>query len=91
MGPASSAVSLTSDFRTLAYFSVRLGGGDVFVRDLEPDLNAFSLRGPPVQSGIPPSPRAGAFWPTAQDAGRGASVASDLHRRPVRRDVAKAG
>jgi Tol biopolymer transport system component len=42
-----SYLSVTSDFRTLSYFSVRLGKGGVFVRDLETDAERMVEDGPP--------------------------------------------
>jgi Tol biopolymer transport system component len=53
-------LSLTSDFRRLAYFSVRLGGGDVFVRDLRAGSERVVVEGP-----------AGAKWyPAISPSGR---------------------
>ena len=39
-------LSLTADFRTLAYFSVRLGEGDVFLRDLATGAERVLADGP---------------------------------------------
>jgi Tol biopolymer transport system component len=39
-------LSTTSDFRTLAYSSVRLGDGDVFLRDLKTDSETTLMAGP---------------------------------------------
>ncbi len=39
-------LSVTSDFRTLAYFSVRLGAGDVFLRDLRTGSERVLGEGP---------------------------------------------
>jgi Tol biopolymer transport system component len=39
-------LSLTSDHRTLAYFSVRLGQGDVFLRDLADGVERIVREGP---------------------------------------------
>jgi hypothetical protein len=40
-------LSVTNDFRTLAYFSVRIGEGDVFLRDLRTGSERVLAEGPP--------------------------------------------
>jgi len=46
-------LTLTNDFRTLAYFSYRLGNGDVFVRDLETGSEHSLADGPAGAKGYP--------------------------------------
>jgi Tol biopolymer transport system component len=44
-------LSLTSDDRTLAYFSVRLGQGDIFLRDLHDNVERVVHEGPASPTG----------------------------------------
>ena len=46
-------LSVTKDFRTLAYFSVRLGDGDVFLRDLTTGAERILVEGPAGPKGYP--------------------------------------
>jgi hypothetical protein len=46
-------LSVTSDFRTLAYFSFRLGHGDVFLRDLRTGSERVLAEGPAGEKGYP--------------------------------------
>lgn len=46
-------LSVTTDFRTLAYFSVRLGDGDVFLRDLRTGSENVLTAGPSGPKGYP--------------------------------------
>jgi Tol biopolymer transport system component len=46
-------VTVTSDFRTLAYFSFRLGSGDVFLRDLQTGSESVLNDGPTGAKGYP--------------------------------------
>lgn len=46
-------LSVTKDFRTLAYFSVRLGDGDVFLRDLQTGSETVLTAGPDGPKGYP--------------------------------------
>lgn len=46
-------LSVTNDFRTLAYFSVRLGDGDVFLRDLRTGSERVLTAGPSGPKGYP--------------------------------------
>jgi Tol biopolymer transport system component len=46
-------LSVTNDFRTLAYFSVRLGDGDVFLRDLQTGSERVLTEGPAGTKGYP--------------------------------------
>jgi Tol biopolymer transport system component len=46
-------LSVTSDFRTLAYFSLRLGHGDVFLRDLETGSERVLGEGPAGEKSYP--------------------------------------
>jgi len=46
-------LSLTDDFRTLAYFSYRLGRGEVFVRDLHSGLERVLSEAPAGDKGYP--------------------------------------
>ncbi len=53
-GPAILGyLSVTSDFRTLAYFSVRLGTPDVFLRDLGTGSEKVLTDGPPGDKSYP--------------------------------------
>jgi Tol biopolymer transport system component len=46
-------LSVTNDFRTLAYFSFRLGHGDVFLRDLRTGSERVLVEGPAGEKGYP--------------------------------------
>jgi Tol biopolymer transport system component len=46
-------LTLTRDFQTLAYFSFRLGNGDVFLRDLRTGSESVPADGPPGAKGYP--------------------------------------
>jgi Tol biopolymer transport system component len=46
-------LTVTHDFRTLAYFSFRLGGGDVFLRDLRTGSERTLADGPAEPKGYP--------------------------------------
>jgi Tol biopolymer transport system component len=46
-------LSVTSDFRTLAYFSVRLGEGDLFLRDLDTGSESVLAHGPAGSKSYP--------------------------------------
>ena len=46
-------LTLTNDFRTLAYFSFRLGNGDVFLRDLQTGSERVLAGGPAGARGYP--------------------------------------
>ena len=46
-------LTLTGDFRTLAYFSFRLGSGDVFLRDLQTGSEKPLAQGPDSAKGYP--------------------------------------
>jgi Tol biopolymer transport system component len=46
-------LSLTTDLRTLAYFSVRLGDGDIFLRDLDTGSETVFADGPAGGQGYP--------------------------------------
>jgi Tol biopolymer transport system component len=46
-------VSVTNDFRTLAYFSFRLGAGDIFLRDLRTGSESVLNDGPAGSKGYP--------------------------------------
>jgi len=53
-GPAPLGfVTVTNDFRTLAYFSFRLGNGDVFLRDLHTGSERLITDGPAGAKGYP--------------------------------------
>ena len=53
-GPAPSGyLTVTHDFRTLAYFSFRLGSGDVFLRDLASGAERMVTDGPEGAKGYP--------------------------------------
>jgi Tol biopolymer transport system component len=53
-GPAPLGfVTVTNDFRTLAYFSFRLGNGDVFLRDLHTGSERLLTDGPAGAKGYP--------------------------------------
>ena len=53
-GPAPLGfLSVTNDFRTLAYFSFRLGHGDVFLRDLQTGSERVLADGPAGEKGYP--------------------------------------
>jgi Tol biopolymer transport system component len=53
-GPAPLGyLTATTDFRTLAYFSFRLGGGDVFLRDLQTGSERALADGPADAKGYP--------------------------------------
>ncbi len=58
-------LSVTNDFRTLAYFSFRLGDGDVFLRDLMTGSERVLADGPSGSKGYQRSRQAGACWRTA--------------------------
>ena len=46
-------MSVTSDFRTLAYFSYRLGRGDIFLRDLQAGSENLLHNGPDCEKSYP--------------------------------------
>ncbi|MEP6496153.1 MAG: hypothetical protein ABJF01_25995, partial [bacterium] len=46
-------LSLAKDYRTLAYFSVGRGGGNVFLRDLETGSERMLVEGPDGEKGYP--------------------------------------
>jgi len=53
-GPAPLGyLSTTRDFRTLAYFSFRLGHGDIFLRDLQTGVEKALGEGPEGEKGYP--------------------------------------
>jgi Tol biopolymer transport system component len=53
-GPAPAGyLSVTGDFRTLAYFSFRLGHGEVFLRDLETEQEKVLADAPEGDRGYP--------------------------------------
>lgn len=62
-------LSLTSDHRTLAYFSVRLGHGDVFLRDLHDGAERVVHEGPASPSGTMASAMAGKWDPAISPGG----------------------
>ncbi|HEY7288153.1 MAG TPA: hypothetical protein VH497_22050 [Vicinamibacterales bacterium] len=45
--------SMTADFRTLAYFSFRLGQGEIFLRRLDTGVEKALSEGPPGERGYP--------------------------------------
>jgi Tol biopolymer transport system component len=46
-------LSVTRDFRTLAYFSFRLGHGEVFLRDIQTGSESVLAQGPEGEKGYP--------------------------------------
>ena len=54
-------LTLTRNFRTLAYTSYRLGQGDVFLRDLETGAEERLTDGPPGEKGYPAISPSGRF------------------------------
>jgi Tol biopolymer transport system component len=62
-------LSLTSDHRTLAYFSVRLGHGDVFLRDLHDSVERVVHEGPASPSHDRGSAMAGKWDPAISPSG----------------------
>jgi Tol biopolymer transport system component len=53
-GPAPTGyLSITRDFRTLAYFSFRLGHGEIFLRDLETGAETVLADAPAGEKGYP--------------------------------------
>jgi Tol biopolymer transport system component len=53
-GPAPTGyLSVTRDFRTLAYFSFRLGHGEIFLRDLESGSEKVLAEAPDGEKGYP--------------------------------------
>jgi len=81
-GPAPTGyMSLTRDFRTLAYFSFRLGQGEIFLRNLETGSDRILAQAPEGEKGYPaisPSGTQLAFgvrMPTSQQAARPIFVA----------------
>ena len=73
-GPAPLGfVTVTNDFRTLAYFSFRLGNGDVFLRDLHTGSERLLTDGPAGAKGYPAISPGGsllAYGMRMPDAGR---------------------
>jgi Tol biopolymer transport system component len=66
-------LTVTNDFRTLAYSSYRLGGGDVFLRDLHTGSERVLADGPAGPKGYPaisPSGRLLAYGISMPEAGR---------------------
>ena len=85
-------LTVTNDFRTLAYFSFRLGGGDVFLEISERARRGFSPTDLPARRGIQRSRQAEACWRTASRMpGAGRALRPICHRLSARRDLAKAG
>ena len=65
-GPSPTGyLSVTQDFRTLAYFSFRLGQGDIFLRDLETGSEKVLAQGLRVKKDIQRFRRAARNWPSA--------------------------
>src|SRR3954469_8538816 len=62
-------LSLTSDHRTLAYFSVRLGNGDVFLRHLHDTVKRLAHEGPAARSRDTGSAIAGNWDPAISPSG----------------------
>jgi excisionase family DNA binding protein len=53
-GPSPTGyLSVTRDFRTLAYFSFRLGHGEIFLRDLQTGSERVLAEGPEGEKGYP--------------------------------------
>jgi Tol biopolymer transport system component len=81
-GPAPTGyLSVTGDFRTLAYFSFRLGHGEIFLRDLETGSEKVLPQTPPGERGYPAISRSGAHlafglrMPAGQESARPIFVA----------------
>ena len=54
-------LTVTNDFRTLAYFSYRRGGGDIFLRDLRTGAERVLTDGPAGEKGYPAISPSGAL------------------------------
>jgi Tol biopolymer transport system component len=70
-------LSVTSDFRTLAYFSVRLGAGDVFLRDLQTGAENVLADGPPGDRWYP------AISPSGRQLAYGTRMPGERALRPI--------
>ena len=70
-------LSVTNDFRTLAYFSFRLGVGDIFLRDLHTDSERVLADGPDDPKGYP------AISPSGHQLAYGTRMMKGLPLRPI--------
>ena len=85
-------LTVTNDFRTLAYFSFRLGNGDVFLRDLRTGSERVLADGPAGAKGYPAiSPSGSLLAYGMRMPGGGRALRPIFVACSARRDLAKAG